>query len=189
MTRTKRHLLLFALFGMTSYPTWGSEYASELASELIAMAEADQQVRSTQPVDVAHVLSTDAAHSSRLSAIMAASGWPRVSVVGKPAADAAALLALHADRAPQVQRQALALMLPLLGSGEVDARKYAYLWDRTHSPQRYGTQGSCVGQRWYPDEIEEAPQVDSRRAAAGLGTLSEYVEAGSEMCAPAGAID
>ncbi|MGH8037722.1 MAG: DUF6624 domain-containing protein [Stenotrophomonas sp.] len=155
--------------------------ASRIAEELIAMEEKDQEVRSAQKVDVNEVLRVDAQNTHRLNEIMTSMGWPRISVVGKKAADAAALLALHADRHPQFQRRALELMQPLVETKEADPEQFAYLWDRTHIPQRFGTQGGCVGTAWLPDEVEDPAQVESRRAAMGMRPLSDYVAIASEM--------
>jgi len=152
-----------------------------IADELIAMELRDQEVRSAQKVDVNEVLRVDAQNTQRLDAIMKSMGWPRISAVGRKAADAAALLALHADRNPQFQRRALELMQPLVEIKEVNPEQFAYLWDRTHVPQRFGTQGGCHGTAWVPDEVEDPAQVESRRAAMGMRPLSDYVAIASEM--------
>ncbi len=152
-----------------------------IADELIAMELRDQEVRSAQKVDVNEVLRVDAQNTQRLDAIMKSMGWPRISAVGRKAADAAALLALHADRNPQFQRRALELMQPLVEIKEVNPEQFAYLWDRTHVPQRFGTQGGCNGTAWVPDVVEDPAQVESRRAAMGMRPLSDYVAIASEM--------
>lgn len=152
-----------------------------IAEELVAMELRDQEVRSAQKVDVNEVLRVDAQNTQRLNQIMKSMGWPRISVVGRKAADAAALLALHADRDPQFQRRALELMQPLVEMKEVNPEQFAYLWDRTHAPQRFGTQGGCHGTAWVPDEVEDPAQVESRRAAMGMRPLSDYVAIASEM--------
>ena len=46
----------------------------------------------------------DAVHTARLKAIVAAHGWPTVAQVGQDGADAAWLLAQHADKDPAFQR-------------------------------------------------------------------------------------
>lgn len=152
-----------------------------IAEELLAMELRDQEVRSAQKVDVNEVLRVDAQNTQRLNEIMKSMGWPRISVVGRKAADAAALLALHADRDPQFQRRALELMQPLVEMKEVYPEQFAYLWDRTHVPQRFGTQGGCHGTAWLPDEVEDPAQVESRRTAMNMRPLSEYVAIASEM--------
>jgi len=156
-------------------------HEDRIAEELVAMELRDQEVRSAQKVDVNEVLRVDAQNTQRLNEIMRSMGWPRISAVGRKAADAAALLALHADRDPQFQRRALELMQPLVEMKEVNPEQFAYLWDRTHVPQRFGTQGGCRGTAWAPDEIEDPAQVESRRAAMGMRPLSEYVALASEM--------
>lgn len=152
-----------------------------IAKELVAMEIWDQEVRGAQKVDVNEVLRVDAQNTQRLNEIMKSMGWPRISAVGRKAADAAALLALHADRDPQFQHRALELMQPLVEMKEVNPAQFAYLWDRTHVPQRFGTQGGCHGTAWRPDEVEDPAQVESRRAAMGMRPLSEYVAIASEM--------
>jgi hypothetical protein len=78
----------------------------------------------------------------------------------------------------------LALLEPLVESGEVKAANVAYLWDRTHAPQRYGTQGACNADGgWSPREIEAADGVDARRAEVGLPPMAEYVKLVSTYCA------
>lgn len=179
----KYGLLAFCIlfFGGRTVAQAAPSDESRIAEELLAMELRDQEVRSAQQVDVNEVLSVDARNTHRLNEIMTSMGWPRISAVGKKAADAAALLALHADRNPQFQRRALALMQPLVEMKEVDPEQFAYLWDRTHIPQRFGTQGGCFGTAWLPDEVEDAPHVESRRAAMGMRPLSEYVAIASEM--------
>ena len=155
-----------------------------VAKQLVAMEARDQALRSMQNVDVNEVLRVDAENSAALAKIMSDVGWPGVSDFGKEAADAAVLLAIHADRSPEVQRRALELMEPMVESKEADPQKFAYLWDRVHTPQRFGTQGGCVGAQWEPNEIEEAEQVDHRRAAIGMAPLADYINLASEMCSP-----
>lgn len=108
-------------------------------------------------------------------------GWPKVSDVGPRVASQLWLLAQHADRDLEFQKEVLALMEPLAKTGEADMSEYAYLYDRVAvgegRPQRYGTQGSCVepGAAWAPREIEDPDRVDEFRAAANLGPLADYI--------------
>ncbi|WP_295517068.1 hypothetical protein [uncultured Stenotrophomonas sp.] len=83
--------------------------------------------------------------------------------VGQDGADAAWLLAQHADKDPAFQRSVAEAMKPLVATGQVKASSYAYLWDRTNEPQHYGTLG-----RWEPRAVEMPETLDERRARMGL---------------------
>lgn len=117
-------------------------------------------------------------------------GWPGKSAIGAGAAHFAWLLVQHADRDPQFQERALALMEPMVPQGEVDAKDFAYLFDRVAvaagRPQRYGSQGACVpGEgRWAPRPMDEPDRIDQRRASVGLGPMADYIAVfeGSQLC-------
>ena len=159
---------------------------SVLRNELLRMEADDQAVRvpgPKNPTEVQALMAVDARHTSRMKEIVATYGWPGHSIVGKDGSSAAWLLVQHADSDPEFQRNILTLIAPLVKSGEVKASHYAYLWDRTHEPQRYGTQGRCIAKgRWEPLEIEEPSQLDTRRISLGMPTMAEYVKIVSEIC-------
>lgn len=96
--------------------------------------------------------------------------WWTVAEVGSDAAHMIWLLTQHADQTPEFQQYALEQMIPLLETGDVNRNNYAYLWDRVAvadgRPQRFGTQGRCMGPGdWVADEIEApAEEVNQRRA-------------------------
>lgn len=156
-----------------------------LRDELLKMAASDQEVRQrANKGDFSRWAAVDAANQARLKQIVAQSGWPTIAMVGQDGANAAWLLAQHADRDPAFQRQVLALMEPLVQEGQASGKHFAYLYDRTHYPQRFGTQGSCVSRsEWQPFEIEDLTGVDERRRAVGLPPLSEYAKLFKEGCA------
>lgn len=158
----------------------------ELREELLRMTEADQAVRAlplASPEEERLLTAVDAVNTARLKAIIGLQGWPTVSQVGQDGAEAAWLLAQHADKDPAFQRSVAEAMKPLIASGQVKASNYAYLWDRTHDPQRYGTQGSCVAKgRWEPRMVEDAEKLDQRRAQFGLTPIEEYKEKVSNHC-------
>lgn len=164
---------------------------SGLREELLQMRDADQVGRNAimkqspqSPEASDALLALDAKHTGRLKEIVITHGWPTISLVGKDGAKAAWLLAQHADADPDFQRHVLKLMEPLVTTGEVNATDFAYLWDRTHEPQRYGTQGSCdENARWAPNEIELPAEVDARRAKMGMPLLAQYIELVSGVCA------
>lgn len=119
----------------------------ELRGELLRMKDAGQAVRdlslTAEGEERVHS-AVDAVHTARLESTVAARGWPTGAQVGQDGADAACLLAQHSDKAPALQRSLAEAMEPLVATGQVKASSYAYLWDHTNDPQRYGTQGRCA---------------------------------------------
>lgn len=153
-----------------------------LRAELLEMENQDQALRKAKRVDVKAVVASDARHTTRMRQVLSEHGWPTQALVGTDGAAAAWLLVQHADAAPDFQLAALALMEPLLTSGQVRRENYAYLWDRTHQPQRYGTQGSCVGKgSWKPDTIESPELVEARREEMEMEPLVDYVAMASKF--------
>ena len=122
----------------------------------------------------------DHANTEWLKRLVTAQGWPRRSLVGDGAAGVAWLLAQHADADPAFQLRALRLMEPLVQTGEVDRKNYAYLYDRVMlkivGRQRYATQMTCKAGRYVPQPLEADAEVETRRREMGLGTLAEYEE-------------
>jgi hypothetical protein len=115
------------------------------------------------------IVRTDAANTEWLKARVARDGWPTQSDVGEKGAQAAWLLAQHADLDPVFQAEALRLMEPLTATGEVSKRDYAYLYDRIMlkltGKQRYGTQwATCEsGKRPLRPLEDEANLAELRR--------------------------
>jgi hypothetical protein len=158
---------------------------ADLAAELIARMDRDQQVRSEMrpgPVsdDLLERLSAvDADNTAWLTTVLDARGWPRRSDVGEMAARAAWLLAQHADRDVALQRRCLGLLEEAVRDGEADPANLAYLTDRVlradGRPQLYGTQfrhgadGTPV-----PQPIADPERLDERRRAVGLSSFAEY---------------
>jgi hypothetical protein len=156
-----------------------------LRTELLEFQRVDQEVRTSGSIDAREMADVDARNTARLKAIIAEYGWPTKSMVGEDGALAAWLLAQHADRDPEFQRSVLSMLEKLLPEGEASPSNYAYLYDRTHSPQRYGTQGTCVAPgKWEPREIENPEEVDDRRASMSIfpQKLAEYIDFISKLC-------
>jgi poly(3-hydroxybutyrate) depolymerase len=155
-----------------------------LHDELMKMRERDQNARTRVPGgDPREMGRVDIANTKRLKEIIATHGWPSVAMVGTDGAEAAWLIAQHADLDPDFQRQVLALIEPLAKTGQVSAKDVAYLYDRTHRPQRYGTQGICISETsWKPFEIEDPDHVDARRKEIGTIPLAEYVAIMNKVC-------
>ncbi len=152
----------------------------ELAVELAAMSDIDQQMRIKSHEDGTWDVTIDARNTKRMKEIVSTVGWPTIAKVGKEGADAAWLLVQHADRDVSFQKTCLALMKaePESSVSRIDI---AMLEDRvrinSNQPQLYGTQFRQEGGAHVPLEIEEPDTVDERRASMGLGTLEEGIRA------------
>jgi len=166
-----------------------------LAAELQRMVAEDQAIRARVPnnpqlIRLEHIhamQAVDQRNTARLKQIVAQAGWPSIGLVGAEASHAAWLLVQHADAEPAFQQQVLALMEPLAKSGQVAGPDYAYLWDRTHKPQRFGTQGRCLPNGTFElFPMEDPAHVDARRAAFHMAPLASYLQLANSMCgAPA----
>jgi hypothetical protein len=114
-----------------------------------------------------------------LKQIVAEYGWPTISLVGEDGANAAWLIAQHADFDVPFQRQCLARVEEAYQRGEVSGMQLAYLTDRVliaeRKPQLYGTQGAPV----YSDE--EKAQVEARRKKLGLPSMAEMARERGKM--------
>jgi hypothetical protein len=157
---------------------------ADLAAELLERMARDKEARNgtRSSVDRAawqRVWAIDAENTAWLKAILAERGWPHRADIGERAATAVWLLAQHADRDRDFQRECLALLAAAVAAGDADARHLAYLTDRVRRAdglsQVYGTQF------WYepdgtlaPQPIEDPEHLDERRLAVGLSTFAEY---------------
>ncbi len=191
-------ILLFPACRTAPVPSAPSPRLPELAGELVAMAAADQQVRSELVAFIQdhpgedpslqlalRMLSLDAENTARIQTIVAEHGWPTSELVGREASRAAWLLVQHADSAPDFQAAVLGELEPLLAEGAIDRRDYALLTDRVlvarEQAQRYGTQYVTRTVEGVPvfapaTPIEDPANLDARRASMGLEPHADYVE-------------
>lgn len=113
-----------------------------------------------------------------LKQVIAENGWPGRSLVAVDGADAAWLIAQHADHDPDFQRESLGLIEKAAAAGEVTQSNVAYLTDRVmlkeKGYQRYGTQFRHGADGPEPFPLEDPDRVDKLRARAGLVPLAEY---------------
>jgi hypothetical protein len=128
----------------------------------------------------------DQDNTAWLKAALARRGWPLISRDGKDADNQAWLLVQHADMDPAWQAQVLAQLTDLAPKGETNVKNYAYLFDRVAmkhgGPQRYGTQGHCVGAgKWSPFD-DEPGDLDARRATVGLPSEADYIAVFKTIC-------
>lgn len=168
-----------------------------LVAELAAMVEVDQRLRTPPPGGerkFARFLSLeermewnriDVGNTDRLREIVREHGWPGRSLVGEDGCHNAWLLAQHADRQLDFQREALALLAQAVAAEDASAKDLAYLTDRVRMnegrEQLYGTQIADVTDgRAVPWPIEDPERLDERRAAAGLERFADYVARWSE---------
>jgi hypothetical protein len=148
-----------------------------LRAELLRRVDKDQVARKALDADA--MREADGENLPWLKAVIAEHGWPGAALVGTDGAHAAWLLAQHADADPAFQRQCLNLLTAAIEGGEARMRELAYLTDRVllaeGQPQAYGTQVTRQGGAWVPRNLRDPDGVDERRAAAGLGPLTEYL--------------
>jgi hypothetical protein len=149
----------------------------ELRAELLRRVAVDQEAR--HALDVEAVAAADGENLPWLRQVIADVGWPGRSLVSEDGAQAAWLLAQHADRDPAFQRRCLDLLTAAVDRGEATIVQQAYLTDRVllHEgrPQEYGTQAIAREGRFEPKKLRDPEHVDQRRASVGLGPLAEYL--------------
>ncbi len=192
MSRQFSAVVLFLLLAGCQHRPTTPSIGAELRDELLQMEVDDQAPRnqhaSTQDAirELNGVIEAlNIKHALRLKEIVKVHGWRTRSLVGAEGAKAAWLIVQHSDFDQKFQREVLDLMAPLVGTGDVSGSEYAYLWDRTHSPQRYGTQGDCTKDgKWVVRDIESPSEVNARREAAGLYPvrLEDYIQMGASIC-------
>lgn len=105
-------------------------------------------------------------------------GWPGLSLVGADGADAAWMLAMHADAEPALQRRCVDLIERAVATGDADPRHYATLADRVASndggAQYFGTLVLPGPNGPTPLlEIVDPHGLDRRRSEIGLPRLDD----------------
>jgi hypothetical protein len=162
----------------------------ELRRELLSRRDEDQRVRqmlsppkgrsmARLPDEVAAEWQrVDADNTRWLGNLVTTRGWPGRTLVGEEAAQAAWLLAQHADHDPGLQRAFLDALRSAVAQGEASPAHLSYLEDRVRvhagQPQVYGTQFTVTGDEFGPFPIEDPQRLDERRAEAGLEPFAAY---------------
>src|SRR6266545_453181 len=107
-------------------------------------------------------------------------GWPARTLVGEDGAQAAWLLAQHADQDPALQRAFLDALRSAVAEGEASPAHLAYLEDRVRvhagQPQLYGTQFTVTDGEFGPYPIEDPQRLDERREE-GAPEILEHLQA------------
>ncbi len=114
-----------------------------------------------------------------LRQVLAAHGWPGVSMVGERGSKCASLIAQLAEDDVELQRLCLVALERAVADGDASARDLAYLTDRLRAsqgqPQIYGTKFLAdENGHLEPYPIDDPDNVDLRRAAVGLTSLAQY---------------
>lgn len=115
----------------------------------------------------------DRADQVELKRMMPTTDWFTQPKYSAKAVEAAFLIVQHATDDPDLMRDSLKRMEPLVKMGQVDGPNYAMLYDRVtldfdHKPQRYGSQVECKAGHWQPRDLEDPGHVDERRKAVGF---------------------
>jgi 23S rRNA (guanosine2251-2'-O)-methyltransferase len=127
------------------------------------------------PPEAQSLLGVNEANAARFSALIEEhGGWPGLRQVGADGADAAWMLAQHADRTNETRRSWLPALATAVELGDADPRHLATLTDRTAAVagerQVYGTIVLLAddGEIEYPLPVADAGKLEERRRAIGL---------------------
>lgn len=165
----------------------------DLARELLSMAEEEIRLRlalgSGGEDAVAAMNAADARHLTRLRVIVDELGWPGETLVGRDGAEAAWLIAQHADDPDAIpfRRSCLELLARAVEESQADVWHFALLADRVAVAeglfrrghpgiQPYGhLQGSVALPGLQPEPIPSSERVEENRAAIGLVPLARHL--------------
>jgi hypothetical protein len=133
---------------------------------------------------IKRMLRGDSARTRWLQRFVAEHGWPRRSIVGDTAAQAAWFIVQHSP-VHEFQERMLPLLEQAADEGDVPRPDVAMLEDRVRihrgEAQRYGTQFSVKDGKLVPDSIADLATLDSLRAAVGMPPIATYVRMLGEM--------
>lgn len=114
-----------------------------------------------------------------IKALVEQHGFPTSEQVGEDGVWAAYTLVLHADGDHAFQTSLVEKLASLFAGKKIPGQVYAYVLDRTlvadGKSQIYGTQFHSVGKELVVRPLQDAEHVDSRRLAADLPTMSDYL--------------
>lgn len=147
---------------------------ARLEARVEVLVRDDQAARVA--LDDEAVRRVDRASTAYVKSVLKTFGWPSTNRATAYLSRASWLLVQHADAEPALQACVLDL-ITAQASTLAEQQDRAYLLDRVRTgrgePQVYGTQVAGPGT---PKPIEDAKNVDARRAAIGLEPLKEYLE-------------
>lgn len=131
-----------------------------------------------RPPEASSLLDVNERNGERLAMILETHGWPGLRLVGADGADAAWMLAQHADRSNEGRRAWLPLLRATVETGDADPRHYAALADRVAAvagePQLYGTIVMLAddGEPEFPLPVRDPGALEARRTEIGLPSLA-----------------
>ncbi len=145
----------------------------------------DHLLTPTEREDLAHTRRVQRENVDWLRGVIQEHGWPHHTMVGEDGAEAAWLLAQHADTDVELQRLCLALMTEAHARGQVAAEHFAALSDRVAlaegEPQIYATQLVVVDGVWTVRQPCNVQSAATLREELGLDpietTIAEFQEA------------
>jgi hypothetical protein len=158
-----------------------------LRQTLLDMVEESRRLRSRLAADGSLFLGYNdemrAMHNKQAKALAGfvdSKGWPGVSLVGEDGATAAWMIAQHAIGLPRFMRACLEMIEAAVARNDAPRWQLALLTDRIRwlegKPQVYGTQFDWdANGELNPLPIEDAANVDARRARASLKTLADGI--------------
>jgi hypothetical protein len=140
-------------------------------------------------LSVANATRTDESSKRFIETMLQDYDWIDSTQFGQVYADHAWILVQHADDYPEFQAEVLERMRPLIETGGVRPKHYAYLYDRVAVNmgrlQLYGTQPiwECKNGQLELAPLEEPENVDARRAAMGMGSVEgALAQMSREVC-------
>lgn len=153
-----------------------SLFNRSLATKLEQIYEDDQKYRELG--DWKMILQKDSVNQKEVIEILKKYGWLSEFVVGEKGADALFLVIQHADI--KIQEIYLPMLRKAVQNGDAKPSDLALLEDRVlmrqNKKQLYGSQiRKDKKGNWIIHPIEDAANVDKRRAEMGLGPIAIYV--------------
>jgi 23S rRNA (guanosine2251-2'-O)-methyltransferase len=158
-------------------PVLDAELEARLAGPAAALTLVLADWDAPPPEGVA-LLEVNADNGAWLAGVLAEGAWPGLRAVGADGADAAWMLAQHADRAGAARQGWLGLLADAVATGDADPRHLATLADRTAviagEPQEYGTIALLAsdGEIEHPVPVRDPLHLDHRRRAIGLTPMA-----------------
>jgi hypothetical protein len=167
-----------------------------LRQELLKRLDWDQAIRNEEIAKgskhadkavLARMETIDSDNTSRMKQIIQQFGWPGPEMVGEDGTEAAFILVQHAEHA--FQKEMLPLVEDAYRANKLSGQDYALLLDRVlvgeGKPQVYGTQAKgWKGKEPVFHPIEDAANVDRRRAEVGIPPMADYVRSLKQMYFP-----
>lgn len=126
------------------------------------------------------LIEATADNADRLASVVEEGGWPGLDTVAADGADAAWLIAQHADLRNELRRGWIEPLERAVHAGQADPRHLACLVDRVASvdgsPQVYATVAVLEdGAVSFLHPVADPPTLDARRASIGLPPVADEV--------------